>query len=79
MSILQPEAGIFYGVCWVVVIIRLISRRLHLKSWKRLQLDDYLILVAMVSRSKHVFEHLLNNATGHGHRPQCYYDSDRQD
>ncbi|KAF1840007.1 uncharacterized protein K460DRAFT_297433 [Cucurbitaria berberidis CBS 394.84] len=49
MSIVQPEAGIFYGVCWVVVIIRLLSRRLHLKSWKRLQLDDYLILLAMAT------------------------------
>ncbi|CAO2656799.1 Nn.00g056020.m01.CDS01 [Neocucurbitaria sp. VM-36] len=49
MSILQPEASIFYAVCWVVVIIRLISRRLHLQSWKRLQLDDYLILVAMAT------------------------------
>ncbi|KAF1944088.1 hypothetical protein EJ02DRAFT_442831 [Clathrospora elynae] len=49
MSVLQPEAGIFYGVCWIVVIIRLISRRLHRGSWKLLQLDDYLILVAMAT------------------------------
>ncbi|EUC30906.1 hypothetical protein COCCADRAFT_28287 [Bipolaris zeicola 26-R-13] len=48
-SILQPEAGIFYGICWLVVIVRLISRRLHLGSWKSLQLDDYLILVAMAT------------------------------
>lgn len=48
MSVLQPEAGIFYGVCWFVVIVRLLSRRLHRGSWKRLQLDDYLCLVAMV-------------------------------
>ncbi|KAF2855495.1 hypothetical protein T440DRAFT_156151 [Plenodomus tracheiphilus IPT5] len=49
MSVLQPEAGIFYGVCWVVVVIRLISRRLHRGSWKRLQWDDYLILLAMAT------------------------------
>jgi hypothetical protein len=48
MSILEPEAGIFYGFCWIVVIARLTSRRLHLGSWKRLQADDYVILVAMV-------------------------------
>lgn len=49
MSVLQPEAGIFYGVCWFVVIVRLLSRRLHRGSWKRLQLDDYLCLVAMAT------------------------------
>ncbi|KAH6638096.1 hypothetical protein C7974DRAFT_154186 [Boeremia exigua] len=48
-SILQPEAGIFYGVCWFVVIVRLISRRLHRGAWNRLQLDDYLIVCAMVT------------------------------
>jgi hypothetical protein len=48
-GVLDPEAGIFYGVCWVVVIIRLISRRIHRGSWKSLQLDDYLILVAMAT------------------------------
>lgn len=51
-GVLDPEAGIFYGVCWVVVIIRLISRRIHRGSWKSLQLDDYLILVAMVCDSQ---------------------------
>ncbi|RMZ66968.1 family decarboxylase [Pyrenophora seminiperda CCB06] len=48
-SVLDPEAGIFYGVCWIVVIVRLISRRLHRGSWKLLQADDYLILVAMAT------------------------------
>ena len=51
-GVLDPEAGIFYGVCWVVVIILLISRRIHRGSWKSLQLDDYLILVAMVCDSQ---------------------------
>lgn len=49
MSSIQPEAGIWYGACWLVVITRLISRRLHRGSWKRLQLDDYLIMVAMAT------------------------------
>ncbi|KAL7780501.1 hypothetical protein CFE70_010524 [Pyrenophora teres f. teres 0-1] len=49
MGVLDPEAGIFYGVCWIVVIVRLISRRLHRGSWKLLQADDYLILVAMAT------------------------------
>jgi hypothetical protein len=48
-SVIFPEAGIFYGVCWIVVILRLISRRLHRGSWKQLQLDDYLILLAMAT------------------------------
>ncbi|KAF2627854.1 hypothetical protein BU25DRAFT_45440 [Macroventuria anomochaeta] len=49
MSILQPEAGIFYGVCWFLVIVRLVSRRLHRGAWKRLQWDDYLIVCAMLT------------------------------
>lgn len=49
MSVLQPEAGIFYGLCWFIVILRFASRRLHLGSWKHLQLDDYLILLAMAT------------------------------
>jgi hypothetical protein len=48
MANLEPEAGIFYAVCWIVVIIRLTSRRMQRGTWKRLQLDDYLILAAMV-------------------------------
>jgi hypothetical protein len=36
-------------VCWLVVITRLLSRRIHLGSWKQLQLDDYLIMLAMVT------------------------------
>ncbi|KAH9873719.1 hypothetical protein IAQ61_004345 [Plenodomus lingam] len=51
MSVLQPETGIFYGLCWVVIVVRLISRRLHRGSWKLLQWDDYLTLVAMATDS----------------------------
>ncbi|KAI8940167.1 hypothetical protein NX059_003874 [Plenodomus lindquistii] len=49
MSRLQPETGILYGVCWIVVVIRLVSRRIHRGNWKRLQWDDYLILLAMAT------------------------------
>jgi hypothetical protein len=35
-------------VTWFVLILRLFSRRLHRGAWKRLQLDDYLIVLAMV-------------------------------
>ncbi|KAF2118293.1 hypothetical protein BDV96DRAFT_381896 [Lophiotrema nucula] len=47
MSILEPESAIWYAFCWTVVSTRLLSRRLHLGSWKELQLDDYLIVGAM--------------------------------
>ncbi|KAJ8112244.1 hypothetical protein OPT61_g5352 [Boeremia exigua] len=43
------RAGILYGLCWFVVIVRLISRRLHRGAWKRLQWDDYLIVCAMLT------------------------------
>lgn len=36
-----------YAFCWLIVITRLLSRRIHLGEWKRLQLDDYLIVLAM--------------------------------
>ncbi|KAH7123537.1 hypothetical protein B0J11DRAFT_314168 [Dendryphion nanum] len=48
-SVLEPESGLWYSLCWLVVIVRLWSRRLHLGSWKALQLDDYLILLAMAT------------------------------
>lgn len=73
MSPLQPEAGIFYGVCWFVVVIRLISRRLHRGSWKLLQWDDYLILLAMVGLIKREAVLLLMGNVGHRHSThRCY-------
>jgi hypothetical protein len=48
MSILQPEAGIWYVICWIVVGIRFWSKRLRLGSWRNLQIDDYLVMLAMV-------------------------------
>lgn len=81
MTVLEPEAGIFYGVCWFVVIIRLISRRLHRGSWKRLQLDDYLILVAMVRTAQctRSIERQLMHPVGYRHCPHCVYARGRQD
>jgi hypothetical protein len=48
MSRLEPESGIWYTVCWVVLLARLWSRRLHHGAWKHLKLDDVLICLAMV-------------------------------
>jgi hypothetical protein len=48
MSRLEPESGIWYAVCWLMLLSRLVSRRLHLGTWKHLKLDDYLICLAMV-------------------------------
>ena len=49
MSILQPEASIWYAICWVVVGVRFVSKRMRLGSWRALQVDDYLVVPAMVS------------------------------
>ncbi|KAF2739352.1 hypothetical protein EJ04DRAFT_357927 [Polyplosphaeria fusca] len=51
MSILEPESSIWYCFCWLVVATRLVARRIHLGSWKALQVDDYLIVGAMVTDS----------------------------
>ncbi|KAF2643733.1 hypothetical protein P280DRAFT_466474 [Massarina eburnea CBS 473.64] len=47
MSTLEPESGIWYAICWLATVTRLLSRRLHAGSWSGLRLDDYLICVAM--------------------------------
>ncbi|KAF2439005.1 hypothetical protein P171DRAFT_490457 [Karstenula rhodostoma CBS 690.94] len=49
MSTLEPESAIWYATCWLVLITRLVSRKLHHGSWKALSIDDYLICVAMIS------------------------------
>lgn len=54
MSTLEPESGIWYATCWLVLITRLVSRRLHNGSWKDLSADDSLICVAMVSVAKFI-------------------------
>lgn len=37
-----------------MVVVRLVSRRIHRGAWKRLQFDDYLILLAMVRHSLYI-------------------------
>lgn len=49
MSVLQPEASIWYFFCWVAVILRLFSSWLRFGSWRSLKLDDYLMIPVMVS------------------------------
>lgn len=49
MSILQPEASIWYAVCCVIVCIRYVSKRMRLGTWRGLQADDYIVVPAMVS------------------------------
>ncbi|ORY19430.1 hypothetical protein BCR34DRAFT_620916 [Clohesyomyces aquaticus] len=71
MSILEPESGIWYALCWLVVFTRLASRRLHLGSWKALQLDDYLIVLAMATDTilmsvMHIIIHTSSNLIAPG-------------
>ncbi|KAF2488307.1 hypothetical protein BU16DRAFT_230397 [Lophium mytilinum] len=49
MTILEPESAIWYTLCWLVVIARIWSRIIHYGSWKKLRVDDYLVLLAMVT------------------------------
>ncbi|CAI6340185.1 unnamed protein product [Periconia digitata] len=49
MSRLEPESGIWYAVCWMVLFVRMFSRRIHTGSWMALNTDDYLICLAMIS------------------------------
>lgn len=48
MFILQPEASIWYVIVWLVVGARFASKRMRLGSWRNLQIDDYLVMLAMV-------------------------------
>lgn len=62
MSILEPESGIWYTLCWLVVAARLWSRRLNRGSWKKLQIDDFLVLFAMVTDTiLMAFMHVVSN------------------
>ncbi|KAF2711949.1 hypothetical protein K504DRAFT_521231 [Pleomassaria siparia CBS 279.74] len=49
MSLIEPESSLWYAFCWIVVITRLISRRLHVRKWQNLQVDDYLIILSMLT------------------------------
>ncbi|KAF2679377.1 hypothetical protein K458DRAFT_118673 [Lentithecium fluviatile CBS 122367] len=71
MSRLEPESGIWYTICWLVLLTRLASRRIHHGSWKELKLDDLLICVAMVTMTilmvvMHIVVHTSSNLIAPG-------------
>lgn len=49
MSAFIAEIWTWYALTWVIVICRMISRRMLLGSFKKLQIEDYLMLVAMIT------------------------------
>ncbi|PSN69575.1 hypothetical protein BS50DRAFT_457207, partial [Corynespora cassiicola Philippines] len=49
MSIIEPEASIWYTCCVLVVFVRLISRRIHHGAWKNLQADDYIVMLGLMT------------------------------
>jgi len=49
MLTLTAESWTWYAVTWVVVMIRMASRRLLLGSWRKLQVEDALMLLAMAT------------------------------
>ncbi|KAJ4308118.1 hypothetical protein N0V84_012287 [Fusarium piperis] len=49
MSAFVTEIWTWYALTWVIVICRMISRRMLLGSIKKLQLEDYLMLAAMIT------------------------------
>ncbi|KAM5363825.1 hypothetical protein ACJZ2D_011801 [Fusarium nematophilum] len=49
MSAFVAEIWTWYALTWVIVICRMISRRMLLGSIKKLQIEDYLMLFAMVT------------------------------
>ncbi|KAI1848303.1 hypothetical protein JX265_013829 [Neoarthrinium moseri] len=49
MSALIAESWTWYALCWVVVLARTVSRRILHGSFKKIQTDDILMLVAMVT------------------------------
>ncbi|KAI7771944.1 hypothetical protein LZL87_011637 [Fusarium oxysporum] len=42
------ESWIWYAITWLVVIVRLLSRRMVVGSVKKYQIEDYLMILAMV-------------------------------
>ncbi|GKU12835.1 unnamed protein product, partial [Fusarium langsethiae] len=49
MTMLEGEIWTWYGLSWVIVIARMISRRMLLGSVKKLQVEDLLMIVAMIT------------------------------
>lgn len=49
MLSLVGESWTWYGLTWAIVIVRMASRRILLGSFRKLQLDDVLMLIAMLT------------------------------
>ncbi|KPA35710.1 integral membrane protein [Fusarium langsethiae] len=49
MTMLEGEIWTWYGLSWLIVIARMISRRMLLGSVKKLQVEDLLMIVAMIT------------------------------
>ncbi|KAH6673931.1 hypothetical protein F5X68DRAFT_40837 [Plectosphaerella plurivora] len=49
MSALLAESWTWYGLTWMVVVVRMISRRLVVGSVRKFQLDDYIMMFAMIT------------------------------
>ncbi|KAF4341626.1 integral membrane protein PTH11 [Fusarium beomiforme] len=49
MTAFEAEIWTWYSLSWLIVIARMISRRMLLGSFKKLQVEDYLMLVAMIT------------------------------
>ncbi|KAM0206267.1 hypothetical protein ACHAPQ_007684 [Fusarium lateritium] len=49
MTMLEGEIWTWYGLSWVIVIMRMISRRMLLGSIKKMEVEDYLMLLAMLT------------------------------
>ncbi|EXM13984.1 hypothetical protein RAB80_003612 [Fusarium oxysporum f. sp. vasinfectum] len=47
MTAFEAEIWTWYSLSWIIVIARMISRRMLLGSVKKLQVEDYLMVVAM--------------------------------
>ncbi|OCL02034.1 hypothetical protein AOQ84DRAFT_434575 [Glonium stellatum] len=65
ISILDPESGIWYALCWLVVAAR-----------KKLQMDDFLVLLAMVTDTiLMAFMHVVLNTSSNLIRSKRVYGS----
>jgi hypothetical protein len=55
MLTLEAESWVWYGVVWLIVLARMVSRRMLLGSFKRFQIDDYLVLLAMATHTVFIY------------------------
>lgn len=78
---LDPESYIWYAICWVVIIGRLASRRLVRGGWLKLELEDGLVLLAMVTDTillafMHIVLHTNSNLIPPGVDPATFSPED---